>query len=124
MSVVLPLALYSAGTRMSCTKDDLPEPDTPVMVTRPRRGKATVMPFRLFSRALVRMMLCTPPPGGEAATPLSPAAPGERVFRSTPLVRLPRPSPRPPASAGAGSTPPGGGSKTRCTREIRSRPNK
>ena len=45
---------------MSCTNDDLPEPDTPVTVTKPRSGKLTVIPLRLFSRALVRMSSSVP----------------------------------------------------------------
>ena len=59
----------------------------------------------------------SPPVGGEAATSLSPSAPGERVVDAPPKPvqapavastppATPAPSPQPPASAGAGSTPP------------------
>jgi hypothetical protein len=41
----------SDDSRMSLTRVDLPEPDTPVTATRQPRGKATSMSCRLCSRA-------------------------------------------------------------------------
>ena len=106
---------------MSCTSEDLPEPETPVIVTSPRSGKLTVMPLRLFSRALVRMIS-----SGPTFTP-SPAA-RERVgVRAVTLAGIfaflfaPPPS---PALSGILSRAAEEGLKSRCVRVIRSLPNK
>jgi adenine-specific DNA-methyltransferase len=58
--------------------------------------------------------LLTPPPGGEGADRRE-----RDVAREVTLDKHPIPSPQPPAFAGAGSTPPGGGSMNRGFRAFR-----